>query len=81
MESVGPAGDHTNLGVQPFDDAVGQSPSDVRDDLAQVPADGAGDLDESRETTATRPAQSFVEFICDHIGLVAVQDAGERFFE
>ena len=81
MEAVGSAGDHTNLGVQPFHDAVGHTPSDVRDDVVQVPTDGAGDLDESRETTPTRPAQPFVEFICDHIGLVAVQDAGERFFE
>ena len=81
MEAVGSAGDHTDLVVQPFYDAVGHAPSDVRDDIAQVPADGAGDLDEFRETASTGPAQPLVESVCDHIGLVAVQDAGERFFE
>ena len=81
MEAVGSAGDHTDLVVQPFHDAVGPTPSDVRDDIVQVPTDGPGDLHESRETTSTRPAQPLVEFVCDYIGLVAVQDAGERFFE
>ena len=81
MEAEGVAGDHPDLVVQPFHEAVGHAPADVGHNVIEVPTDGTGDLHESREPAATRPAQPLVEFVCDYIGLVAVQDAGERFFE
>ena len=48
MEAEGPTGDHPDLVVQPFDDAVGDAPADAGDDVVEVRADGAGNLDVNR---------------------------------
>ena len=74
-------GDHADLVVQPFDDAVGAAPADIGHDISQVRADGASDLDESGEPAATRPAQPLGELGRDHLGLPPAQDIGKRFLE
>ena len=81
MEAEGPTGDHPDLVVQPFDDAVGDAPADVGDDVVEVRADGAGNLDEPREPTATRPAQPLLQLGVDDNGLPAVEDVGECLLE
>jgi hypothetical protein len=52
VKPIRPTGDHPDLGVEAFDETVGQPSSDVGQDAGQVLADRAGRLDEGRKLRA-----------------------------
>jgi len=52
VEAIGAAGDHAQLVVEAFDDAVGQALAHIGKDPIEVASDRAGGLDEGAELGA-----------------------------
>jgi len=81
MEAVCPAGDDSQLVIQPFHDAIGQAPTGIRHNVLQMPSDRSGHFDEFWKATTACPAQPLLEFLSNDVGLSPIEDLGETLLE
>ena len=61
MEAVGASGDHADLGVDRFNEGVGQPVLDRGHDPGSLRGDRASELDKRRQAAAARPRDPFVK--------------------